>query len=244
MRTFELSEPYARVNGLPLTSLQVSSSLVVPWRSATIRSDALQGQVSCIAGYRGKGEWPVFQGLVDSPESDVLGTGHAVARGLHEWRKVLPAQSFQDPDLQTVLQFVAAQCSGKLSSAVKGGRRRHYSYRPAPAYQIVAKALQDWAIDHVLLELDGGTLYAGPEQTSPHAQVGVQAELVHGQNIIHLKRTSAGGFTVRTLGMPWLRIGHRIQIQHPLLTGSARICEQHMEFSDRNTTSELRVMPL
>lgn len=244
MKSFELAEPFARVNGQTLSSLQVSCSLVIPWKSATIQADALSGQVSCVAGYKNKGEWPVFQGMVDSPESDVLGTGQAAARGLPEWRKMLPAQSFQDPDLQTVLQFIAGQCGGKLQSALKGARRRHYSYRPGAAYQVLSKVLQDWAMDAVLLELDGGVLYAGPEQTSPHAQAGVQAELVHGQNIIHLKTTSAGGFTVRTSGMPWVRLCHRIQIQHPLFTGKARIVEQHLEYSHRNTISELRVIPL
>ncbi|GEM44836.1 hypothetical protein [Deinococcus cellulosilyticus] len=243
MKTFELSEPFALVNGKTLTSLQVTSTLELPWRQATIQSSALSGKVECTAGYKGKGSWTLFEGTVDSPESDVQEYGQALARGLPEWRKVLKPQSFQDPDLQTVLQFITGQCGGKLQSALKGARRRHYSYRPGAAYQVLTKVLQDWAIDHVLLELDGGTLYAGPEQTSPHAQTGVQAELVHGQNIILLKRTYGGGFTVKTLGMPWLRVSHRVQIQHPLFTGKARITRLDTEFS-KNTLTEMTVMPV
>lgn len=242
VRTFELTEPYSTVNGQNLTSMHVTASLVVPWRSAQIQSDALTGQVTLAAGYNGQGIWPVFQGMVDSPESDVLGTGQAEARGLPEWRHMLPAQSFQDVDLQTLLQWVARSVSGQLQSPLKGARRRHYQIRPAPAYQVIQKAIQDWYIDAVLLELDGGILWAGPEPQSPHALAGVQALLVYSQNIISLKRSAAGGFVIRTPAMPWLRIGHRIYVEHPLLTGQVRITELHLESSPRNTVTELRVM--
>ena len=113
-------------------------------------------------------------------------------------------------------------------------RQLAQAYADSCSYAAAAEAreaLLAWRADAVLLELDGGVLHVGPEDQTPHAQAGAQARLVGGRNLYALSDVGGGHYRLTLPGMAWLRVGHRLDVQHSLLSGAVRITEVRHRWS-------------
>lgn len=241
---FDLSEPTVTVNDELVSGVHVQASLALPWRTARIVGTALPQSVEVTASYKAAPDWVVFQGDIDDARADVDATAHATARGLPAWRREVGPQGFVDVQLDTLLGWIAEQCGGTLDLNVPLVTRRHYQLTRGPAHRAVREALAAWQLDLVLLELDGGVLHVGPEAETPHATAGIQAHLARGDNITHLRERGGGRYHVTTPAMPWLRVSHRITLDHPLVTGPARITDVRLVMDEHHTLTELEVIRL
>lgn len=241
MARTQLLYPVAKINDKPVAGLYFRSSLTVPWRTLGANGEAFRGQVTALAGYRSTGVWEIFKGELDTPKAVSSGQGEATARGLPALRKQVKAQFFQGADLQTVLNWIGSQVSQPLRLTVQGPARRHYSVTAGSAWSAIKAALLSWRrLDYVAIELDDYALYIGPEVRSPHATAPVQATLEHQINIYRLK-ASAKGAQVVIPAYPWLRVGHRVTLAHPVVSGRARIVEAVLEMNRRDTLNTLEV---
>lgn len=239
-----LAYPVARLGNEPTDSLQVSASLAVPWRTLTADAPAVRGEVTAFAGYHDPGVWEVFKGQLDTSQAVSSGQGEAKARSLPNLRRSVPEQFFQDADLQTVLNWIGSQVFQPLKLTVEGDARRHYAVTAGSAWSAIKAALLSWRrLDYVALELDDYSLYIGPEERSPHATAPTQATLEHLINIYRLKASSKGAQVVFP-AYPWLRVGHRVELKHPTVSGVARIAEVVLEMTRRDTLSTAEVILL
>ena len=222
-----VSYPVAFLGADRLLSAEVSAGWSVPWRTARLDAVALtQERVTVRFGYRGGLIVPVFEGLPDDLSGDRQGrSAAALVRGLPHWRREIGPKGFQDGRLETVLSWIARECGGQIDLNVIGKPMRHYQVRRGPAHQAVREALLAWRVTADLLELDGGTLHVGPEDQSPHATAPPQAQLVQGRNLYALSDTGRGLYRLALPGMPWLRVGHRVQLKHERVRGLARVTE-------------------
>lgn len=227
--------PSASVNGTKPNLLRVRASLTVPWRMATVRGEALSGRLEATMDATQAGV-PVFVGEVDRPDALVRDTGTATARGLPAWRREVGPMTFQDVRLETLLTWLAGACGGRAQVQARGAQRRHYVLRRGPAHQLAREALTAWRCEAVLIELDGETLYIGAEDQSPHATAGEQFDAMRGQNITGLTVTGPDYWQVRLPLMPHLRVGHRGQVEHPLITGAVRITDLEHQAGQQNFT--------
>ncbi len=236
-----LAYPVAQLGTDPTDSLQVSASLAVPWRTLNAEGRAVRGEVVAYAGYHDPGIWEVFKGEPDTPRAEWTDEGKVTARGLPALRKQVGPMFFQDADLQTVLNWIGSQVSQPLQLTVQGATRRHYSVTAGSAWSVVKAALLSWRrLDYVAIELDDYSLYIGPEAQSPHATAPTQATLEHMVNIYEFKAGKAGAYIVCP-AYPWLRVGHRVTLTHPVVSGTARITEVVLEMNRRDTESRLEV---
>lgn len=239
-----LAYPVALLGTEPTDSLSVSASLAVPWRTLGAEGQAVRGEITAFAGYHDPGIWEVFKGQPDTPRSRWTEYGNVIARGLPALRKPVPAQFFQDSDLQTVLKWIGAQVAQPLRLTVEGDTRRHYSVTAGSAWSAIKAALLSWRrLDYVSIELDDYSLYIGPEDRSPFATAPIQATLEHLVNIYRLEASAKGARIVHP-AYPWLRVGHRVTAAHPVLEGTARIAEVALEMNGRDTISTTEVQML
>lgn len=239
---FELSEPRVLVNDRIVEGLEVHASLAVPWRTARITGPALRGPITAQAGYRHTRLWTIFEGTLDDPREDALASGTATARSLSAWRAEVPAQGFQDVRLDTLLQWIADRAGVTVQLAVPRVMRRHYQLTRGPAHRAAREALAAFDVDAVTIELDGGQLYIGPEHASPHATANVQAVITRGDNLAELTDRSGGRYQVVVPAMPWVRVGHRLTLNHPLVNATVRVTDvRHIIDADR-TLTELEVI--
>lgn len=239
-----LAYPAARLGSEPTSSLQVTASLAVPWRTLQADAKAVRGEVIAYAGYHLPGVWEVFKGEPDTPRARWTEQGRLTARGLPKLRKKVKPQFFQDADLETVLNWIGGQVAQPLKLTVTGGTRRHYSVTEGSAWSAVKAALLSWRrTDYVAVELDDYSLYLGPEAQSPFATAGIQATFEHMANIYEFDAGRTGARIVSP-AYPWLRVGHRVRLSHPTLSGTARIVEVLHEISQRDTETKVEVLLL
>lgn len=239
-----LAYPTAYLGNEPTDSLRVSASLAVPWRTLTAAAQTARGEVTAFAGYHDPGVWEVFKGKPDTPRARWNDQGTVTARGLPALRSKVKAQFFQDADLQSVLNWIGSRASQPLNLSVQGDTRRHYAVSEGSAWSAIKAALLSWRrLDYVAVELDDYSLYIGPEAQSPFATAPVQATLEHLKNIYSLK-AGANGASVVVPAYPWLRVGHRVRLQHPVVGGTARIMEVVTTIDKRDTITAATVMLL
>ena len=234
-----LAYPTAYLGNEPTDALSVSASLAVPWRTLTAAAQTVRGEITAFAGYHDPGVWEVFKGQPDTPRAEWTEQGTVTARGLPALRERVKAQFFQDSDLQTVLNWIGSQVSQPLKLTVQGEVRRHYAVSEGSAWSAIKAALLSWRrLEYVSLELDDYSLYIGPEEQSPFASAPIQATLEHLKNIYSLK-ASANGASVVVPAYPWLRLGHRVTLKHPVVNGTARITEVVTTIDKRDTITIL-----
>lgn len=180
------------------TRVELWEGLHAPWRSL------LLGGVDAPVGgsVRLELEGPLFQGEVRGR----TGPLERVCWGLPEWRRPVRPQSFQDAFAQDVIGYLAGEVGGRFVENLPRHPRRHYALPGVPAYKGVEMVLAAWGYEAVMHELDGGLLYIGPREASPHAAV--------------LHRLDEEVAEVRPLGravylkaapLPALRLLHRVR---------------------------------
>lgn len=239
-----LAYPVALLGTEPTDSLKVSASLAVPWRTLEAEGQAVRGEITAYAGYHDPGVWEVFRGPPDTPRARWNEQGNVTARGLPNLRKPVPASFFQDADLQTVLKWIGVQVAQPLQLEVEGDTRRHYSVTAGSAWSAIKTALLSWRrLEYVSLELDDYSLYIGPEDRSPFATAPIQQTLEHLVNIYRLEASAKGARIVHP-AYPWLRVGHRVRVVHPALSGTARIADVVLEVNRRDTISVSQVVTI
>ena len=237
-----LAYPAAYLNGAQTSSLVVSASLAVPWRTLQADAPAVRGEVTAFAGYHDPGVWEVFKGKPDTPRAEWTEQGTVTARGLPALREKVKPQFFADATLETVLKWIGAQVSQPLQLTVQGELRRHYAVSEGSAWSQIKAALLSWRrLEYVSLELEDYSLYIGPEEQSPFATAPIQATLEHLQNIYSLK-ANAKGASVVVPAYPWLRVGHRVRLKHPAVSGTARITEVVTTIDKRDTITAATVV--
>ena len=193
------------------------------------------------AGYHDPGVWEVFKGKPDTPRAEWTDQGTVTARGLPALREKVRPQFFADADLETILKWIGAQVSQPLQLTVQGETRRHYAVNEGSAWSQIKAALLSWRrLEYVSVELDDYSLYIGLEEQSPFATAPIQATLEHLKNIYSLK-ASAKGARVVVPAYPWLRVGHRVRVTHPVVSGTARITEVVTTINKRDTISVCEV---
>ena len=238
----QLAYPVAKINDKFVDSLKVYASLEVPWRTIWLDSETVGGEFKAYAGYRKPGVWEVFKGEPSNPRARSSGHGQLTGHGLKPLRKVIGPQFFQDADLQTVLKWIGGQVGLPLNLRVQGGVRRHYCLNKESAWDAIEQALRSWRrTDYVGIELDDYSFYIGPEKDSPHATAPTQAVLQHARNIYSLE-ASRNGARIVAPALPWLRVGHRVELRHPLLSGLVRIADTTLEVNRHDTTTTLKVL--
>ena len=240
MSRAQLLYPVAKVNDANVASLETTASLSVPWRTLRSSGEAFEGDVKAELGYRSTGIWEVFKGRADAPRATYQGVGELTARSLPELRSSVGPQSFEDPGLKVVLEWIAGQVGMTLQLELDDPIRRHYQLSKTSAWRALQEALASWKVEYVAIELDDNALYIGPEEASPHATAGTQATLEHLKNIYYLA-ANVGGAKIICPAYPWLRVGHRVELVHPRMSGQARIVEVWHHADRRATTTTLEV---
>lgn len=180
------------------TRVEFWEGLHVPWRSL------LLGGVEAPVGgnVRLELEGPLFQGEVRGR----TGPLERVCWGLPEWRKPVRPQSFQGVFAQDVIAYLAGQVGGRFLERLPRGRKRHYALPAVPAYKGVEMVLAAWGYEALLHELDGGVLYIGPAEASPHA-----ATLHTLEEEVAEVRPLGTAVYLKTAPLPGLRILHRVR---------------------------------
>ena len=237
----QLAYPVAKVGNRYVDSLKVSASIAIPWRTIQLDSETIKGNFKAFSGYRKPGIWEVFMGEPENPRARSSGHGQPTAHGLKQLRQRVKNQFFQDTDLETVLNWIAGQVGLTVQLKVQGDTRRHYAVNTDDAWGAVRAALMSWRrLDYVAIELDDYSLYIGPEAQSPHATAPIQAVLEYARNVYSLE-ASRNGARIVTPAMPWLRVGHRVELRHPVMSGVARITSAVLEVNryDTITTAEV-----
>lgn len=236
-----LAHPVAEVNGEAVAYLSVTAQLSTPWRTLLSEGKAAVGEIRAEAGYLTTGQAEVFAGVVDDARQRAVGDGRLVARSLHPLRQEVGPQGFQDAALDTILHWIANRIGITLALGLGGPVRRHYLLPKTSAWQAMQNVLQAWRNAYVAIELDDGRLYIGPEELSPHAALPPQETLALRENIFELRLRRHGLARIVTPAYPWLRVGHRVEVEHPLLHGTARIVEYAHTYAIKDTTSTLEV---
>lgn len=237
----QLAYPVAKVGNRYVDSLKVSASLDIPWRTIQLDSETVRGNFKAFAGYRKPGIWEVFMGEPENPRARSSGHGQLTAHGLKQLRQRVNPQFLRDADLQTVLKWIAGQVGLTLQLKAQGDERRHYGVNKGDAWGAMKQALMSWRVAYVATELDDHSLYIGPEAQSPHATAPTQAVLEYAQNIYSLE-ASRNGARIVTPAMPWLRVGHRVELRHPTMSGLARITSAVLEVNRHDTITTAEVL--
>jgi len=223
VRLFHLPRPRTP-EGVP-SLVEVAESPHVPWR------------------------WGLVRGLERPPsrlvvDDEPLLAGQAVARlpaqewalwGLPEWRRPVGPQGFQDVRLEEVLGWVQGACGGKALIKSQGEAKRHYALPRLPAWEAALHALRAWGKEDVLHELDGGTLYIGPLDGSPHASVRHRVA----EEVAVLRRLAEGRHYLLLPPMPRLRLYHLLEVDHPGFRGVLRVVEHRLHLSGREALHEV-----
>jgi hypothetical protein len=236
-----LAHPVAEVNGEAVAYLSVTAHLSTPWRTLIAEGRAEAGSIGAAAGYLTTSKAEVFAGAVDDARQRALGDGRLVARSLPSLRRTIGPQGFQDAALETILTWIADRTGITLVLGVSGPVRRHYLLPKTSAWQAMQSALQAWRLEYVAIELDDGRLYIGPEGASPHATLPPQERFTLRENVFELRLRRHGLARIVTPAYPWLRVGHRVEVEHPLMHGTARIIEYTHTYAIKDTTSTLEV---
>ncbi|RTG95908.1 hypothetical protein [Thermus scotoductus] len=217
-------------------------SLHVPWRTLH-----LQGQVYLEGTARPSDETtkpfqpgeavrltlegPLFQGALQG----LLSATEGVAWGLPEWRREVGPQGFQDAKAEEVAEWVKGQVGGKALWGFQTEPKRHYALPRVRAWEGVLMALKAWGVEAVMHELDGGVLYAGLEERSPHYGV------VHrvGEEVAWVRPLSPGRYGLRMAPLPALRVLHLLRVDHPAYRGGLRVEEHRLVLSPKEAYHEV-----
>jgi hypothetical protein len=183
--------------GVP-THLEVYEEAHVMWRSAEL------GGLFLAPGERVEVdlEGPLFQGEVRG----ALEAARFLAWGLPEWRRLVGPQGFQDVDAPTLVRWIAAQVGGRVQVQLPQVQRRHYALPRAPAFHALRMVLSSFAPEAVAHELDGGVLYVGPLEGSPH-----RSRLHRLREEVARVRPLGGTTYLRTAPLPGLRLYQRVR---------------------------------
>jgi hypothetical protein len=92
-----------------------------------------------------------------------------------------------------------------------------------------------WGKEDVLHELDGGTLYIGPLDGSPHASVRHRVA----EEVAVLRRLAEGRYYLLLPPMPRLRLYHLLEVDHPGFRGVLRVVEHRLHLSGRDALHEV-----
>jgi len=148
-------------------------------------------------------------------------------QSLPAWRRMVGPQGFSDVTAATVLRWIANTCGGEARIAYDTNIRRHYQLARQPALQAVRAVVAAWGLLDGVHELDGGGLYIGPPNKSPHWTVTHQV----GPEVLAVRRSSL--VTLICAPLPELRVGHRLEIDHPEYQGRVRVVE-HILYLEPN----------
>jgi len=239
VRLFHLPRPRTP-EGVP-SVVEVLESAHVPWRTGIVRGLVAPPSRLEVGWHPAPKAPPVWELLLAGPEP----RAHPIPQehwlwGLPEWREPVGPQGFQDVRLEEVLGWVQGACGGKAQIQSRGEPKRHYALPRLPAWEAALHALRAWGKEDVLHELDGGVLYIGPLEASPH--YGVRHQV---REPVAVARRGVGRLVYLLLPpFPQLRLYHRLQVDHPAFRGTLLVVEHRMHLSGEAARHEVYGRPL
>jgi len=221
--------------GVP-ASVELLESTHVPWRTGMVRGLPAPPPLLEMGWHPTPNSGPVWEALLTRPQA----VAHPTPKehwlwGLPEWRRPVGPQGFQDVRLEEVLGWVQGASGGQAQIKSRGEAKRHYALPRLPAWEAALHALRAWGKEDVLHELDGGTLYIGPLDGSPHASVRHRVA----EEVAVLRRLAEGRYYLLLPPMPRLRLYHLVEVDHPGFRGVLRVVEHRLHLSGREAVHEV-----
>lgn len=173
-------------------------------------------QLTVEAGYRDTGFRQTFAGVVTNVERKRRCVVRAADAGLllerHRIRRTFVNMT-PDEIVRACLEDAGVE---EYSVAAVGNRRHHFVSPSKTVAQVLRAINRTWGLQHVTYAEPDGTVYWGPWEASPRAELQeTQYVFERGANIIALRPVQAGAGELETLWVPGLRHSQVLRLVDP-----------------------------